>query len=204
MNSKVDIYIKEGCGRCEYWKTPKCKTLYWQNELKYLRNILLQSELKEDVKWGVPCYTLNNKNVILLSAFKEFCSLGFFKGVLIKDANNLLTAPGENSQSVRQFRFNNIEQIIENEPIVKSFINEAIEIEKSGLNIEKKSNIVIINELQEMFDNDPIFKQAFESLTPGRQRGYSIYFSSAKQTQTRISRIEKSIPRIMKGLGLND
>ncbi len=204
MNPKVDIYLKEGCGRCEYWKTPKCKTLRWQNELKYLRNLLLNSELIEDVKWGVPCYTLNNKNVILLSAFKEFCSLGFFKGVLIKDVNNLLTAPGENSQSVRQFRFTNLEDIKRYDSDIKSFIDQAIEIEKSGLEIEKISNIVIINELQDIFDNDPNFKQAFEALTPGRQRGYTIYFSTAKQSQTRISRIEKSIPRIMEGLGLHD
>ncbi|MCG8699731.1 MAG: DUF1801 domain-containing protein [Bacteroidales bacterium] len=205
MNPKVDKYLIDGCMRCPYGATPDCKVHRWKAELEYLRILVLDSELTEEIKWGVPCYTLNNKNVLLISALKEYCCISFFKGVLLKDSKSLLTNPGQNSQSDRQFRFTKLEQIKDVETDIKQYIQEAIEIEKSGLQVELKKNPEPVpSELIDKFKEDPVFKSAFEALTPGRQRGYVLFFSAPKQSKTRESRIEKSMNKILNGIGLHD
>lgn len=206
MDPKVDNYLAVGCGRCKLGGTPDCKVHNWEGELEKLRAILLETELTEELKWSVPCYTYEGGNVLLMSAFKEFCSLSFFKGVLLKDPQGILVAPGENSQAVRMFKFTSVDEIKTLEPTIKAYIQEAIEVEKAGLEVEfkKTAEYEIPEEFQNVLDNDPALKMAFEALTPGRQRGYLLYFSSAKQPQTRINRIEKYTPMIMEGIGMHD
>lgn len=205
MNPLVDNYLIDGCGRCPLGGTPQCKVLTWSEELHYLRSILLTTELKEEVKWSVPCYTYQGKNVIILSAFKDNCVLSFFKGALIKDKYKLLESAGEHSQSVRLIRFKSLEEVTKNEAKIITYIKEAIEIEKSGKKVETKaSTMEYPEELVAIFKKNAAAKKAFESLTPGRQRGYLLHFTGAKQSATRISRIEKCLPLILKGKGLND
>lgn len=205
MNTNVDTYFTDGCGRCELGGTPQCKVNKWQAELKLLRRIVQDCGLTEESKWGVPCYTYKNKNVVMISAFKEFCALSFFKGILINDESNILEKPGENSQSARLAKFTDLHDIAGKEAILKAYIFEAIEIEKAGLKVKfKKQPEPIPEELEKKFDEDPVLKSAFEALTPGRQRGYIIHISQAKQSATRESRIEKCIPKILSGKGFND
>jgi uncharacterized protein YdeI (YjbR/CyaY-like superfamily) len=170
-----------------------------------LRAIVLECGLTEELKWGVPCYTYENKNILLVSAFKEYCVSSFFKGVLLKDLHNILEKPGPHSQSDRVIKFTSVQRINELEEVLKAYIFEAIEVEKAGLRVEfKKSPEPIPDELQQKLDEDLFFKTAFEELTPGRQRGYIIYFSQPKQSKTRVARIEKNVPRILNGDGLHD
>jgi uncharacterized protein YdeI (YjbR/CyaY-like superfamily) len=204
-NPKVDAYLNEGCGRCVYFKTPKCKVKTWQKELITLRAIVLSCGFKEELKWSQPCYTYKNKNILLISTFKNYVALVFFKGSLLKDCDNLLVSPGINSQAVKQLRFTSLQDIIKLEPVIKSYLNEAIEIEKAGLKVNFKSTLEPIPiELQQKLDSDNEFKKAFESLTKGRKRAYIIYFSQPKQSKTRLERIEKCKPKILNGEGLND
>ena len=205
MNPKVDKYLKEGCGRCSLWKTPKCKVNTWQKTLKQLRQLLLDCGLSEDVKWSQPCYTIKKKNVVLLSAFKEYCALSFFKGSLLKDPNKILVSPGVNSQATRQIRFTDTNTVPKMKSILKAYIEEAINIENTGLKVKFKKNPESIpDELQYKFEENPAFRKSFESLTPGRQRSYILFFSAAKQSKTRESRIDKCMPMILDGKGLND
>ena len=206
MNPKIDTYLAVGCGRCPLGNTPECKVHNWTEELETLREIVLESGLKEELKWGVPCYTFEENNIAIVSAFKEYCSISFFKGVLLKDANGILSKQGENSQSGRLVKFTDVEQIIEKEAILKDYIAEAIEIEKAGLKVEYKdvSEYEIPEELQNKLDANESFKNAFHALTPGRRKGYILHFSQPKQSATRESRIEKSMPQIFLGKGLND
>ncbi|MCB0212234.1 MAG: YdeI/OmpD-associated family protein [Anaerolineae bacterium] len=205
MNPKVDAYLIDGCSRCPLWKTPDCKVHTWHAELEKLRMILLDSALTEDLKWKIPCYTFENNNIVLMSAFKEYCSVNFFKGALLKDAHGVLEKPGENTQAARLMKFTNVQEIEEMEPILKAYIDEAIAVEKAGLEVAFKTTPEPIpEELQDKFDEDPAFQMAFEALTPGRQRGYILYFSGAKQSKTRTSRIEKYIPQIFEGKGFYD
>ncbi len=206
MNPKVDAYFAEGCGRCEWYQTPQCKVNFYLEPMEHLRSMLLETELQEDYKWSQPCYTLNGKNVIILSALKDYCCLAFFKGVLLKDVHQLLVAPGANSQSDRQLRFTTTEQVIEQQEIIREYIAEAIALEKSGAKVELKGKdaLVFPEELLILFDKNLRFKTAFEALTPGRQRGYNLHFSAPKQSKTRTSRIEKCIPKIMEGKGFHD
>lgn len=192
MNPKVDEYLT--------------KTKKWQKELEKLRMIILDCDLTEEFKWDVPCYMFEKNNIILLGAFKEYCALSFFKGALLKDDNAILSKPGENTQAIRIIRFKNIQEIIDIENILKTYIYEAIEVEKSGLKVTLKKNteIIFIEELQNKLDENLELKTAFEALTPGRQRAYNMYFSEPKQSKTRESRIEKYIQRIINGKGLND
>ncbi|WP_340112408.1 YdeI/OmpD-associated family protein [Maribellus mangrovi] len=205
MNPTVDAYLADGCGRCAFYATTNCKVNNWQEELKLLRRIVLDCGLNEELKWKQPCYTWNNKNILLVTAFKEFAAVAFFKGSLLKDPRNLLTKPGDNSQATHQFRFTDIAEIKKLEADIKAYIYEAIEVEKAGLKIAfKKEQEPVPDELQKKFDEMPEFKIAFEALTPGRQRGYILYFSAAKQTQTRESRIEKYMQYIFNGKGIHD
>ena len=205
MNNKVDIYLTEGCGRCSLYRTPQCKVHTWPEELKHLRRIVLECGLNEAYKWSQPCYTYQGSNILIVTAFKEFAALAFFKGSLLTDPKGILVAPGENSQAARQVRFTSSKDILEKESILKTYIFEAIEIEKAGLKVNFKMDLdPIPHELQSKFDESPDFKTAFEALTKGRQRGYILHFSQPKQSKTRESRIEKCMDRIINGKGLND
>lgn len=192
MNPKVDDFI----GNAEKW----------QEEYKLLRKIVLDSPLEEDLKWGVPCYTLNHKNVVLIHGFKEYCGMLFVKGALLPDPAGILIQQTENVQAGRQVRFTNKQQIIEMEPALKAMIRDAIEAEKSDLKVTYKKTVEFKMpvEFQKILDETPALKSAFSALTPGRQRAYLLHFSAPKQSATRVSRIEKCMPQILAGKGLND
>jgi len=191
MNAKVDGYLR--------------KSKQWQEEMKKLRMIILDCQLTEELKWGKPCYTFQESNVVIIQGFKEFCALLFCKGALLKDPNGILKKPGENTQAARRIPFTNVREIVEMKPILKAFIYEAIEVEKAGLEVNfKKNPEPIPEEFQNKLDEIPALKTAFAALTPGRQRAYILYFSAAKQTKTRESRVEKCMQQILKGKGLND
>lgn len=206
MNKNVDLYFVEGCGRCELGNTPQCKVNFWQDELKSLRRIALESGLTEESKWGMPCYTWSGKNIVIVSAFKEYAAMLFFKGALLKDPKGILTTPTENSQSGRQARFTKASDIKKTESVLKAYLDEAIELEKSGAKVEfkKVSEFVVPEEFQSVLDKTPAVKKAFEALTPGRQKGYLLHFAGAKQSKTREARIEKCVPRILAGKGIDD
>ena len=178
----------------------------WQAEFRKLRAILLDSELTEDFKWSQPCYTFQGKNVVVIGGLKESCALAFFKGVLLKDVHGVLTRPGQHSQSTRWFKFGSVREVAEMKSVLKAYIREAIEVEKSGLKVKlkKTSDLKFPEELQVMLDEFPDLKTAFEALTPGRQRAYIYHFSAPKQSKTRESRVLKFMPHILKGKGLMD
>jgi uncharacterized protein YdeI (YjbR/CyaY-like superfamily) len=189
MNPKVDRYLR--------------RAKKWQKEMEKLRRISLACGLTEELKWGKPCYTFQQSNVVIIQGFKEFCALLFCKGALLKDRHGILKKFGW--QAARRIPFTNVREIVEMEPILKAYIHEAIEAEKAGLKVNYKKNPEPIpEELQKKFDEVPALKTAFAALTPGRQRGYILYFSAAKQSKTRESRVEKCMQQILKGKGLND
>jgi uncharacterized protein YdeI (YjbR/CyaY-like superfamily) len=192
MNPKVEFYFQ--------------KAKKWQQELEKLRMIVLECQLTEELKWGVPCYTFQKSNIVLIHEFKEYCALLFFKGALLKDANGVLIQQTKNVQAARQIRFTNVREIVKMKPILKAYIYEAIEVEKAGLkvNLRKVKEFIIPEEFQKKFDEIPTLKAAFDALTPGRQRAYILYFSAAKQSKTRESRVEKVVPQILNGRGLDD
>ena len=171
-----------------------------------MRKIILDCPLAEELKWGVPCYTFEGKNIVLIHGFKEYCAILFVKGALLKDAGGILVQQTENVQSARQVRFTNVQEIVELEPILKAYIYEAIEVEKAGLNVDfkKASEFTMPEELINKLEAVPGLQDAFEALTPGRQRAYILYFSAPKQSKTRESRIEKYMQHILDGKGLND
>lgn len=205
MNPLIDNYLSEGCGRCHLGGTPQCKVHQWEDELKLLRSIVLDCGLTEELKWGVPCYTFRNNNVAIVSAFKEYSAISFFKGALLQDTHHLLDKPGNNTQAARLIKFTSTEDILKMESTLKAYIYEAIEVEKIGLSVSfKKKPEPVPEEFQTALDQQPELKNAFEALTPGRQRGYILYFSAPKQSKTRVSRIEKSMVKILKGEGLHD
>ncbi len=178
----------------------------WREEQQRLRKIVLACPLNEDMKWGQPCYTSEDKNIVIIHAFKEYCALLFFKGVLLKDPKRILIQQTENVQSGRQIRFTNLDQIVKLASTLKAYVLEAIEVEKSGLKVKKKqtSDFKVPEEFQARLDELPALKAAFNALTPGRQRGYLHFFSSAKQSQTRAARVEKYLKQILSGKGLDD
>ncbi|GAB0157934.1 YdeI family protein [Chryseobacterium sp. Alg-005] len=178
----------------------------WQKKFEKLRAILLDTGLEEEVKWGCPCYTYHGKNIVLIHGFKEYCALLLFKGALLKDTDNILIQQTENVQAARQIRFTGLQEINDLEKVIKMYVYEAVEVEKSGLQVKMKKTreFEIPEEFQNKLNESPELQEAFEALTPGRQRAYLLHFSSAKQTKTRESRIEKYIPQILKGKGLND
>ncbi|CUB16596.1 hypothetical protein BN2127_JRS7_03179 [Bacillus subtilis] len=182
------------------------KAKKWKEEYEKLRAIVLDCELTEEFKWKHPCYTLNNKNIVLIHGFKEYCALLFHKGALLQDGHGILIQQTENVQAARQIRFTNVQEIDEMETILKAYIHEAIEVEKAGLEVDLKKNTEykIPEELQNKFDEIPALKTAFEALTPGRQRAYILHFSQAKQSKTRESRVEKYVQKILDGKGLKD
>ena len=192
MNPKVDGYLS--------------KAKKWQEEMEKLRLIILDCQLTEELKWGKPCYTFQQTNIVLIVGFKEYCALIFCKGALLNDAHGLLIKPGENTQAGRQIRFTNVREIVEMKSILKGYIFEAIEAEKAGLqvNYKKHTELIFPEEFQNKLDQIPALKTAFKALTPGRQRAYHLYFSAAKQSKTRESRVEKWMPQILQGKGLDD
>ncbi|MEI7848261.1 MAG: YdeI family protein [Chloroflexota bacterium] len=191
-NPKVDAFL----GRAKQW----------QAEFEKLRTIILDCQLTEELKWGVPCYTLDNSNILLIHGFKEYCAILFVKGALLQDPIGLLITQTENVQAARQIRFTNLQEIEELEPKLKAYINQAIQVEKAGLKVEYKKTTEFTNpeEFQTKLDENPALKTAFEALTPGRQRAYYLYFSAPKQSKTRQARVEKYIPQILNGKGLDD
>jgi uncharacterized protein YdeI (YjbR/CyaY-like superfamily) len=178
----------------------------WREEMEELRAILLDCPLSEELKWGKPCYTFQDSNVVIIQGFKEYCALLFGKGALLKDPKGILIQQTENVQAARQLRFTDVREITKMAPIIKAYVKEAIEVQKAGLEVQykKTSEFKVPEELQNRFDEDLVFKKAFAALTPGRQRGYLLHFSAAKQSKTRESRIEKWMPQILKGKGLQD
>jgi uncharacterized protein YdeI (YjbR/CyaY-like superfamily) len=192
MNPKVDWYFS--------------KAEKWQKEIKKLRTIILDCDLIEELKWGCPCYTFEKSNIVLIHTFKDYCAVLFFKGALLKDKKGILVQQTENVQAARQIRFTSLAEITKLEKTLKAYIYEAVEVEESGLKVElkKTSEFNMPEEFQKKLDKNAALKKAFHALTLGRQRGYLLYFSSAKQSKTREARIEKFIPQILKGKGLED
>ena len=194
MNPKVDFYFS--------------KAKKWQEELEQLRMIVLDCGLTEELKWGVPCYTLQKSNIVLIHVFKEYCALLFFKGALLNDEKGILIQQTENVQAGRQVRFTNVGEIMEMVPVLKTYIYEAIEVEKAGLKVDFKKTTAfnIPEEFQKKLtaEGGLALKTAFDSLTPGRQRAYMLHFSAPKQSKTREARVEKCIPQILLGKGLDD
>jgi uncharacterized protein YdeI (YjbR/CyaY-like superfamily) len=192
MNPKVDFFFN--------------KAKKWKEEFEKLRTIILDCGLTEELKWGVPCYTFEKRNIVLIHGFKEYCALLFFKGALLKDPNGILIQQMEKVQAARQIRFTSVREIVKIKTILKAYIKEAIEAEKSGLkvNFKKTTDFKIPEEFQNKLNKTPALKTAFNALTPGRQRAYIFYFSQPKQSKTRSSRVEKHMQQILKGKGLND
>jgi uncharacterized protein YdeI (YjbR/CyaY-like superfamily) len=192
MNPKVEFYF--------------AKEEKWQDEISKLRKVVLDCGLSEELKWGCPCYTFQGTNIVLIHVFKEYCALLFFKGALLNDANGILVQQTKNVQSARQVRFTNAREITKLASTLKAYIFEAIEVEKAGLKVEMKKTreYPVPEEFQLKLDKNPSLKKAFHALTPGRQRGYLLYFSSAKQASTREARVEKYLKQILSGKGLDD
>jgi uncharacterized protein YdeI (YjbR/CyaY-like superfamily) len=191
MNTKAEFYFNKG---------------NWQKETQQLRKIVLDCDLKEELKWGCPCYTFEGKNIVLIHVFKEYCALLFFKGALLNDPEKILIQQTENVQSARQIRFTNLQEIVKMAQVIKAYIYQAVEVEEAGLKVplKKTKDFNIPEEFQKKLTEMPSLKTAFESLTPGRQRGYIFYFSQPKQSKTREARVEKSLPKILDGKGLDD
>lgn len=206
MNPEVDLYLETGCMRCELGGTPECKVHLWTNILKALRAIVLDCGLTEERKWGVPTYTFQGKNIVNIAAFKNFASLSFFKGALLRDSAGILVKPGENSQSGRYMPFTTLAEVQQHEADIKAYLFEAIEAEKQGLKIDfkAKNELELPQELSDKLEELPELKAAFEALTPGRKRSYVLHISQAKQAATRESRVEKCIPKIFQGKGFNE
>lgn len=192
MNPKVDFFFE--------------KASKWQEEYELLRTIVLDCGLIEELKWGVPCYTFQQTNVVLIHGFKDYCALLFHKGALLNDAEGILIQQTENVQAARQIRFTSLEQILEMKSIIKAYVFEAIEVEKAGLKVElkKTTEFKMADEFQAVLDEMTELKTAFYALTPGRQRAYLLHFSAPKQAKTREARVEKYIPKILDGKGLED
>jgi len=192
MNPKVEFFFRKG--------KP------WQEEFETLRGIVLECGLTEELKWGCPCYTLEKRNIVLMHGFKEYCALLFFKGALLKDPRKILIQQTKNVQSARQVRFTSVREIVKLKTTLKAYIKEAIAVEESGAKVEfkKPAQFKVVAEFQNKLDEMPELRKAFKALTPGRQRGYLLYFSAAKQAKTRAARVEKSIQKILSGKGLDD
>jgi len=204
-NTQIDQFLLEGCMRCPKGATPACKVHRWTDILEFLRQLLLETELQEERKWGMPTYTLNGKNVVILGVFNQSCVLSFLKGELLEDPYQLMERPGPNSQEGRCIRFTQLSQTQEIEDKIKEYILQAIEVELSGKKaIPKPATLVFPEELHQKFAEHPGLEAAFFALTPGRQRGYLIHFTGAKQSPTRLSRIEKYLSKIFAGKGMMD
>lgn len=192
LNPRVDVFLR--------------KEEKWRDELEKLRMIVLDCGLTEELKWGQPCYTFENKNIVLIHGFKEYCALLFFKGALLKDPKGILIQQTENVQAGRQIRFTSSREIVKMEAILKAYIKEAVKVEMAGLKVPQKktSEFSVPEEFQKKLDKSATLRKAFDALTPGRQRAYLLHFAAPKQSKTRESRVKKCVPQILKGKGLND
>jgi uncharacterized protein YdeI (YjbR/CyaY-like superfamily) len=206
MQGSAQGYFDFGCGRCELHATPSCKVNAWRAELVLLREIVSSCGLQETVKWGAACYTHNERNIVLLGAFKNYCVISFFKGSLLKDTKKIFTSPGIQAQSIRQVRYSSVKEVVQSRTTLKAYLKEAIELEKAGakVRLKKIEEYPLPDELVAALKKNASLKTAFKALTPGRQRGYLIYFSQPKKSETRVARVEKCIPRILQGKGLQD
>ena len=206
MIPNVETYFNEGCGRCSKMATPLCRVRTWEKELQLLRSIIVECGVIEELKWSHPCYTFQNKNIVMLGTTKAFCAISFFKGVLLEDNQKVLIAQTENTQATRQLQFTSTDQIKNLKDTIKAYIFEAVELEKSGAKVAYKepTAIAIPAEFHYFLDSDEELKTAFESLTPGRQKGYLLHFSEPKQSKTKTARVEKWMDQIKRGKGMND
>lgn len=204
--SNVNQYLRSGCGRCALGGTPGCKVNRWKSVLTQLRLVLQKTDLVEEIKWSAPCYTFDGKNILMLSALKDSVVISFFRGAELDDSNSNLEKPGQNSRFARYWRFNSEQEIKSNEKLILSYIDNAIAISQTTPSSQPESNSdkAYPAELMQAFASDKLLAKAFAALTPGRQRGYLIFFSSAKQSKTKQARIQKSREKIMSGKGWNE
>lgn len=203
-NTSVESYLAEGCGRCEHYQTPQCKVHLWTEELLALREILRSSGLEETMKWGSPCYTHDGKNVAMMGSFRDYCSISFFKGVLLEDPEGVLEAPGPNSRHARLLKFRSLEDVERLASQALNFLNQAVEIQKKGLKVDAAEAEPLPDELEARLLSEDGLWEAYEALTPGRQRSFILHVSGAKNPETRVRRAEKCVPKIWAGKGFNE
>lgn len=204
-NTSVDSFLQEGCGRCDLYQTPQCKVHLWTNELQLLRELVRQTELVEEMKWGFPCYTLNGRNVLMLAALREFCAISFLNGAALVDESGLLQSPGPNSRYARYLTFTSTSQISQSQLQIAELIEQAIQFARSGKKFTPPNEErPVPAELSARLESDPQLQQAFDELTPGRQRSHLIYIEQAKSTDARERRVERCIPKILIGKGYNE
>jgi uncharacterized protein YdeI (YjbR/CyaY-like superfamily) len=203
-NTSVESYLAEGCGRCEHYQTPQCKVHLWTEELLALREILRSSGLEETMKWGSPCYTFDGKNVAMMGSFRDYCSISFFKGVLLEDPNGVLEAPGPNSRHARLLKFRSLDDVEQLASQALNFLNQAVEIQKKGLKVDTAEVEPLPDELEARLLSEDGLWEAYEALTPGRQRSFVLHVSGAKNPETRVRRAEKCVPKIWAGKGFNE
>lgn len=203
--SNVDSYLRDGCGRCDKYQTPECKVHLWTEPLLALRDILLQTELQETMKWGSPCYTVDAGNVLMLTSLTDACALNFFQGAALDDPDGLLEAPGPNSRYARYLKFHSLDEVETHRDAARNLIEQAIAFKKSGKKVPVSDQAEPMpEELEERLESDPDLKEAFEDLTPGRQRSYILYVGGAKQSATRERRVDRAVPKIYDGKGWNE
>ncbi len=203
-NTSVESYLAEGCGRCEHYQTPQCKVHLWTEELLALREILRSSGLEETMKWGSPCYTFDGKNVAMMGSFRDYCSISFFKGVLLEDPEGVLEAPGPNSRHARLLKFRSMDDVERLASQALNFLNQALEIQKKGLKVDAAEAEPLPDELEARLLSEDGLWEAYEALTPGRQRSFILHVSGAKNPETRVRRAEKCVPKIWAGKGFNE
>lgn len=204
-NRSFDSFLEDGCGRCDKYQTPDCKVLSWTEPLVALREILNDTVLDEEMKWGSPCYTLDGKNVLLVAARADHCSVGFMKGFALDDPDELLEAPGPNSRYARLMKFRSVDDVYAHRESLVGFLHQAIELHRSGVDVQPDSEFEPMPaELEQRLASDPELQAAFDALTPGRQRSYNLYVGGAKKSETREARVERSIPKIYAGKGYNE
>jgi len=206
MNTtSADAYLRDGCGRCEHYRTPACKVHLWTEPLVALRALLLASGLVEEMKWGSPCYTLDGKNVVMLTSLRRCCALSFFKGVALDDDDGLLTRPGPNSRFMRLLEFRSMDEVSARRASAERLIQQAIEVTRAGTQVTPSGAPESMPvELEQRLEADAVLSRAFEALTPGRRRSYFLYVSGAKRAETRERRVERCVPKIIAGKGFNE
>lgn len=204
-NESVDSYLQDGCGRCDLYRTPECKVHLWTDALKALREILCDSALEETMKWGSPCYTYEGTNVLLLVSLRRYCGISFLRGAALRDERGLLEKPGPNSRYARYLPFTTLEGVVENEATIRAYVEEAIGLVRDGIRVEVEAGPEPMpDELADRLDADAELREAYERLTPGRQRSHILHVSGAKQAATRERRVEKCAPKILAGKGFNE
>jgi uncharacterized protein YdeI (YjbR/CyaY-like superfamily) len=204
-NSSVDSYLKDGCGRCEHYKTPACKVHLWTPVLLGLRKLVLHAGLTEEMKWGSPCYTLDGKNVLMITSLRDACALNFFKGAIITDDEGALESPGPNSHHARYLKFRSLAEFKTRRTLAEKLVGQAIEIERQGIQTAPSpKSITLPDELAAALRKSAALRKAFEALTPGRQRSHVLHISGAKQSETRERRVEKCAEHILAGRGFNE